>query len=330
MGAWFSDWTNNDSENRRLSEPFFLDDQILEQISVLREKYEETVELKREKSTKIAVFISGTSYYYHANTAQPIYTDIIRQTLYFNMNMIGAPYDMLLLEDIEKSSVQDDYDCYIFLNAFYMTDKQKQIIEKLKKAGGNTLVWAYAPGYASKENLSTENIEKITGFKVQADYNSQPLSYTLTDEKHPITRGVENLKYGGRAGNVSPRFYVTDQSRGVEVLGKYPDEKAALVAKDFRRYKSIYAAVPYFSIKMLRNIVKYAGCHVYVDDDIYIDATKDFLMLTNSFTGKRELKVRLPEKYDVQELITSDSIAVGANSFNVEIEPGQTLLYRLK
>ena len=326
-GAWFSDWTNNDTDDRRRSEPFFLDEQLLAEIKQMRAAYQRTIDEPRKQIAETALLVSGPTHFHHDGNAGPIYNELVRKMLYTQIGNIGAPVHELVLEDLEKPKVQKDYKCYIFLNAFYLTAEQRAVVESLKR-DGKTLVWIYAPGYTTDTELSTDHIESLTGFKTGAEFKSQALIYHTKRSAHPILKDVEPGEYGGTMGAVSPRFYVTDKQ--ADVLGRYSDGKAAFVANDFGSHKSVYCTSTFMSTPMLRNILRYAGCHIYVEDDIYIDATHDVLMLTNTFERERKVTVQLPRKCDVSELAHETPIARGVRSFEVDLPRGCTLLYRLK
>jgi hypothetical protein len=201
MGAWFSDWTNNGADDRRQAEPFFLDSQILQEIAHLRRKYEETLDLARGPDVEVAVFVSGTSYYYHDNQAQSLYTDLIYNTLYRKMPALGTPFHELILEDLLKPQVQKGYKCYIFLNAFYLTEEQRQAVAGLQQEG-KTLVWIYAPGYVRDSSLSPAHVEELTGFKTSVEHAAQALSCKMSEASHPICGGVAGQEFGGGSGSV--------------------------------------------------------------------------------------------------------------------------------
>lgn len=326
-GAWFSDWTNNDRNDRRRTEPYFLDEQLLSEISQMRSAYQRTINEPRKQVAEMAVLVSGPTHFYHDNNAAPIYTELVRKMMYTQIGNIGAPYHELVLNDIEKPQVQEDYKCYIFLNAFYLTDEQREIVESLKR-DGKTLVWIYAPGYVTDTDLSVDYIESLTGFKTGVEFKLQPLTYMTSNTSHTILSGVEPGSYGGSTGQVSPRFYVTDPE--AEVLGSYSDGRAAFVARDFGTHKSVYCTSTFMTTAMLRNILRYAGCHIYVEDDIYIDATHNVIMVTNTFEKERTVKVNLPRKCDVSELVHETPVASGVRSFEVALPRSSTLIYNLQ
>ena len=329
MGAWFSDWTNNDSNDRRLAEPFFLDRQLLEEIAALREVYAGGIDRPRRETAEVAVVLSGPSHYYHDGNAAPLYYELIRMMLYRELNAMGAPYHELLFEDILKPEVQRDYRCFIFLNAFYMTDEQRRAVDGLKR-DGNTLAWFYAPGYASDRDLSVANIERITGFQTGVEHTRRPLTYRTTDLAHPLLDGVPPGDYGGQGGDLAPCFHITDPSPEVAVLGRFVDGKAALAARRFDDYTTVYCAASFMNARMLHNLLRYAGCHVWVEEEIYMDATHNVLMLTNTFDRERTLDVRLPRRCDVLTLPARVPVARDSTRFEAHLPRGHTALYHLE
>jgi hypothetical protein len=326
-GAWLSDWTNNDKNDRRMTEPYFMDEQLLREVSQMRAAYQRTINEPRKQVAETAVLVSGPTHFYHDHNAGPIYSELVRKMLYTQIGNIGAPHHELVLEDLEKPKVQNDYKCYIFLNAFYLTAEQREIVESLKR-DGKTLVWIYAPGYVTDTDLSVDHIESLTGFSTNAEFKTQPLTYQTSQSAHPILAGVESGSYGGSMGEVSPRFYVTDPK--AEVLGSYADGRAAFVARDFGSHKSVYCTSTFMTTAMLRNILRYAGCHIYVEDDIYIDATHSMIMVTNTFKKERTVTVSLPRQCDVFELVHETPVASGVRSFEVSLPRSSTLLYQLQ
>ncbi len=327
--GWLADWAETEFKDRSMCEPFFTDDQILSHVSLLEKRYGETLDLKRGIDAEVAVFISGANAFHMDNGIEKnahAVTNCLNQVIYSLMKA-GMPHDELLLEDVLKPEVQSAYKCYVFLNSFYMTDAQAQAVEKLKR-DGKTLVWLYAPGYVRDSGLSAKNIEEVTGFSVGVDPTQWKLAYRLADKNSPLAAGLEEKEYLGDARTASPRFYVTTPD--ATALGVYSDGKVAVAVKDFGAYKSFYSTVPVLPLPMLKNLLRYAGCHAWVNEDIYMDATRNFLMLTNTFDAPRNIQVSLPRKCDVSDLLTGKAVASGARQFNMPLAPGEARIFRLK
>ncbi|NIA11313.1 MAG: hypothetical protein GWP10_16705 [Nitrospiraceae bacterium] len=326
-GNWLSDWTNYQG-TPRMAASFFLDDMILNTCSKIKKLYQYTLHIPREKTSDIAVFISGKSYYYQDNNAAPLYKNLIAKTVYQELMHIGAPYDIYLFEDIKNDFIQNNYKLYVFINPFYMTEEEREAVNSIKR-DKKTLLWLYGPGFVRDANgLSTENIENATGIKVGVEYLKQDLEFNISVDNHPVTEGL-SLGESIVGPDVSPRFYITDTDNNVTALGKYPDGKTAFAVKDFGGWSSIYSCVPYLPTRVLKNIARYSGCHIYVDQPIYMDAEKHFLLLTNGFGGDRNLTVTLPQKSDVYDPYSGKTIAENVQEFSVKIEKCSTLFYFL-
>lgn len=329
LGHWLADWTNNDSDDRRMAESAFADDIQIAEAADMRQLYADTLDMSRTDSAEVAVLLSGPSYFYHDNNASPFYGESIRTMLYSQMTYTGVPYDELLLEDIERTSVQDQYTCYLFINAFRLTAAQQQAIESIKSSG-RTVVFMYAPGYVDGNQLSLANLQNLTGMTVNIHHNRRSLmAYTIDNTQHPITSGVINTgPYEGSWGGMWPYFTIPDQA-GVTILGRYIEDNAGALAVRNDAPNVVYCAGSYMPADLLRGIFRHAGCHVYTSAPIYMDASDNFLMLTNDLAGTRTIAVTLPRARKVVDTATGEVISDGVARFTVTLRPAQTLFCRL-
>lgn len=328
-GNWLSDWTNYES-TPRMAESFFLDDMILDTLKRIRELYQNSLNIPREKTSDIAVFLSGKSYYYHDNNAEPLYRSLIAKMVYHDLMYLGAPYDIYLFEDIKNDFIRDNYKLYIFLNPFYMTEDERETVNSIKR-DNKTLLWFYAPGYIRDgSGLSNSNIEDITGIRVASENTRQYLSSNVVFNNHPVLDGFAPEEIiGGLDVDVFPKFYIEDDDSNTTTLGKYTYGKSSFAVKDFGSWKSFYSCVPCLPAKILKNIARYSGCHIYVNQEIYMDAEKHFLMLTNGFNKDKNVTVKLPDKGTVYDAFTGEMIAQDVLQFSVFLPKCTTLFYLL-
>lgn len=263
-GAWFADWS---SGTGRKSHGFFLDDQILATIGRAYEIYEQSqpsrdregVEIENRsltvaarpdrlgrKTTEIAVIMSSKSPW-HQDCAYPavIYNTLICSVIYREMAAIGAPFDVLLIDDLQRKDVRDQYKLFVFINPFYLTKDESKWIESLK-GGGRTLLWFYAPGYVSDEfGLSVEQVSKTTGIGIQM----------LNERSRPMFRvknGGESVtleSFGPQLNfstimptEIFPNIAVEDPQ--ATALGGDDQQRVRFAEKDFGSWRSIYSAVP--------------------------------------------------------------------------------------
>jgi hypothetical protein len=78
---------------------------------------------------------------------------------------MGTGFDRYLIEDLVDGEVPDHYRVYIFPDALDLDDDERAAIEDLKR-DGKTLVWNWAPGYVSDQQLSLASMESLTGFSI--------------------------------------------------------------------------------------------------------------------------------------------------------------------
>lgn len=340
-GAWMADWSSG-SGHARTAVPFFAQPELLSTIKQMKRIYDQTLDVPRTSSTRIAVFVSDKTQYYHdVAYASVIYQNLIMQMLYEQLPYVGAPFDIYMMEDVEHAFVQDQYKLYVFLNSFYMDPAQRNAVEKLKR-DGKTLLFFYAPGYVSNERgLSVDDVAAVTGIHAQALHEKQKLSVQTLAVQHPLLQGIESgrayvaegFDYAPETARVhptaiGPRLIIDDNE--ATVLARYADGKAGWAARDFGQWKSVYMTVPYLDTAALRNIAQWAGVHLYTDPGVIVEACDGFVLLHNGFARDRKLDVRLPRVADVYDLLTDRPVAAGVDQFHVELPRCRTLFYQIK
>ena len=110
------------------------------------------------------------------------------QTACYELPKLGAPVDYYLLDDIGLPSARQ-YKVYVFLNAYYLTAKQRAQVKSVAMQPGKTAVWLYAPGFCDGDRLSTANIADLTGFAV--GYDAQEIKAEATVlPGHALTQNI--------------------------------------------------------------------------------------------------------------------------------------------
>ena len=78
---------------------------------------------------------------------------------------------------------------------------------------------------------------------------------------------------------------------------------------------------------LLRNIARYAGCHIYNEANDVIYANRHFICLHSAQGGSRT--INLPKQMNVWDVFAEKQIASSVASFQTDILPGSTVLYYL-
>jgi hypothetical protein len=272
-GAWFADWT---SGTGRRSHGWFLEEGILDTIHRAYEVHDAALKAKTPtaSSTQIAVVISPETPW-HQDTAYPsiIYNTLICRVIYQELANLGAPFDIVMGDDLKKKAVRDRYKLFVMINPFYLSREQSRWIEMLK-GGGRTLLWFYAPGYVSDEHgLSVERVAKTTGMNIALlNERSTPMfrakdgSALVTIEPFSSQLNFSTIM----PTEIYPNFAVEDATAAP--LGLDDKQRVRFAERDFGSWRSVYSAVPNLPRAILRRIAEQAGVHCYAPLDLIVDA----------------------------------------------------------
>ena len=336
-GTWFSDMSRGSD---RSAVGFFLEESILGTVRQMRDLFVSALETERKSVSEIAVFVSTSTPKYHdAYYASTLYRNLIVYMYWRELHRIGAPFDCYLMGDLDNPDLRKDYKLYVFLNPFSMSPAERRAVETVKR-DGKTLLWFYAPGYVDDQRgLSPAHIGEISGITVERKADRELMSCELVQTEHPIGKGLDpGHKYSvSRFGNpktdrlhptaFGPVFRVADDA--AVPLAHYSDGSVAFAARDFGSWRSVYMALPYLDSHTLRNIAKFAGAHVYCDEDIVLDADNRFLMVHNGYDGERTVSLRLPEPRTVTDAFSAKLVVENAITLDLRLPECTTRVLRL-
>ena len=250
---------------------------------------------------------------------------------------MGTTYDLYLHSDLERPDMPD-YKLYIFLNTVYMTEAKRESIKKHLRQKNKVAVWVYAPGLISEKGLSADNMHDLTGISIK--YWTSQTPFRLVSSRlyisafdHPITANLDSSAYFGTDSPIAPTTISDDPD--VKVLGRllpsHPfgeaSEYPAFVVKEFPDWKSIFVSAPNIPAHILRNIAKFAGCHVYNNDGDIIYANTHFVTIHTNKPGPKT--IYLPRKSDVYDAFTEKLVARNTDKFTDTLPAYGTKVYFL-
>lgn len=199
-----------------------------------------------ESISEVAVIVSGKSMY-GVNKCSGINNELLGLQR-DGLMRLGAPFDYYSIEDVSLIDV-NKYKLFVFANDFSLSDKDREVIEKIKKSGNKTILWCYAPGY---NEGGASAVSGITGIKL-GEYSEAP---TL----------IENC------GSILPApYFFADEG---EPLVRFSDGRTAIARKNNDTFTSVYSAIGNLTGKVLREIARDAGVHIFCDTaPVYINKT---------------------------------------------------------
>ncbi|MFP4144088.1 MAG: beta-galactosidase [Phycisphaeraceae bacterium] len=323
----------------------FIDEGVQDTIVKLRDIADANHAELPERNAEVALFTSRESAYYRA--FHPAYATLFDQAFrnYF-LCYTGAPFHDYLLEDFE--TVDRDYKVYIFPDASYLSERQRQAIrEKLDRIGA-TAVWFYAPGYASDSGTGVENMEAATGIRFAKRDLRDYLQVDIGRFDHPLTQGLENeasfgsdlspewfqakqewldWKLKDRADYKFSPFFVVDDPDATPLGTLRGAREPGFAVKQVGNMKSVYLAGPCPSPELMMNIFRDAGVHLYSDTPDIIYANARYVTFCVNGAGRKVL--RLPEKVDLYEALEQKLLAKNADHYEFDAAEKQVEVFQL-
>ncbi len=336
FGSWFSDMSQG---KERSAVSWTGEPEVVQMIEEMNRVYQTAQKEGYRSAAEIAVVFSTDSMryldFFHGPTLS---NNIIQWMFYSEFFKIGAPFDVYLTGDLKHRNFSKQYKLYVMMNCFFLSDEDRAQIERMKR-DGVTFLWFYAPGYISNDKgLDTGAIAKLTGMNVEMLPGKEKMS--ATPATHPLTTGLpEGYRFGAsafavpmtqkiHASEFGPRFRIIAPDS--DVAARFDDGKAALAAKDFGHWKSVYSVIPRLERNVLRNICRGAGVHIYTDEDIAFDANRNFIILHNGYEKERNFTLSLPRRADVTDSCTGKLLGKNVDSLPIRLEPCSTLVLHLK
>jgi len=346
FGMW---WTDLHGGN-------FHDEQITGLLGKLKKIDEKYIEADKRSNADVAVILDEETFKYFGD-GEPLFNALLTAQKQWQLGYLGAPWEPYLLTDIDNENMRD-FRMYIFLNTFYVTEKQRESIHKRLKRNGATAVWIYAPGYIEEDKLSVEAMSELTGIKIAESGTSGELRVEITDIEHNYTKSlsggfvygtdvnVENiirwydhqiylkdprdpsLRRDLPGFRISPRFYSDDAE--ARILGKLSgvDKPGLVVKRQPGGWTSVYSGAPILPAALLRNILRDAGGHIYSDANDVVYANKNTLCIYAPKGGTRT--VHLHHKAKVVDLLEDKIISDGVKDFDLAMSPNEAILLGLE
>lgn len=252
------------------------------------------------------------------------------QTAFFELMRVGAPVDYYELDDIYLPGM-DQYKVYVFLNAHNLSTAQRDQIKSMVRQAGKTAVWVYGSGFSDGSANSVANIQDLTGMVTEVTLERRLPTVNFLPG-HALTANIpvgytmqpRRWEHDPNPYSIGPIFNVNDPS--AEPLGTYAHNgKVAYATKMVGGGRSVYMAIPYMSSVVLRDICRQAGVFLYNEANVYLDADKHFVIVSNSDVPINTT-IKLPYTSHIYDLWNDTVIGV-SNSFTANIPAKESRMY---
>jgi beta-galactosidase len=303
---------------------WYRDEGLLDAVGELARLARRVQEAGRSPRGQVAVIASARSLAHFRHDAA--LTDALLSRQMSELLHAGFPLDVFLAEDLERVFSEPwcaSYHLVVFLDAVYLTRAERDAIRGRVARDGRTLLWVHAAGLATESRLDPAAQRDVTGFTVHL---GDPL---YGDEAWPLmvetSLGGTRLVYGA-GGRIGPILFGEDPDAETWGWLLHPD-RPGLLHRDFGEWRSVWSAAPGIPAPVLRAIASRAGVHVYTDTGDQVLAAGPYLAVHATADGQRT--IRLPSPSVVHDAVAERLVADRATSIVVELERGDTAIWRI-
>lgn len=299
----------------------FLDDEFLDVVARAGRLHGEAKELPRARVSEVAVVSNPESEFYigYRNTVSNNVSLALNSRQMSAFHRTGAPFDWFVADDLD-AVVRGRYKVVVFLDCQYLTAEQYRLAECLK-AEGRTLVWFHAPGYVAPNGLSVGRMEELTGYSFDRVAEGKMLA------RDTETGAVFGFEYP-QLDLFVPVTNANDQVLGVGSEGTLTG-RPVVVSRACGAWRSVFATVPGMSDRMLREVFRRAGAHIYTDAGCVVSANESWLMIHANEGGVVPLALRMRVRR-ATDVVTGEVAAEDTDSFSWTIPRHSTAVFKLE
>ena len=213
---------------------------------------------------------------YQKNKKSPISTAIPDKGVEEAMRT-GVVGDHIYLFDIERVNLAS-YKAIVFVNCFMMTPKQKQFIHEKVAKEGRTIVWNYLPGYTNGVYNDLKNVSDLTGIQLYLLPDDQKRNIVTNCGLYSIDKGLQ------------PAAAIAD-TLSIHSIGSLADGQHDMVIarKIMPTHTAVMATMPLQGTELFRSILREAGCHVYNEQNDFVFAHSNLILLHTATGGIRKI-----------------------------------------
>lgn len=322
--------------------PWLLDEPILQELEQYNRFLQAGIHWPDypDPSGALCVVIDEESLKYQAPFTDLDFEHIYKPRVY-GLSHCGVPLKIHAFRDLERDNFPA-YRGYLFLNLWYVNDEKQALLREKVLRDGNVVVWQYAPGYVRASGCSVESMRELTGIGLRRVSIRWEHMITLHNWRHPLTAPLPADCTYGSERRYGPAFVVDDPeatSLGWLMLAQGRHEHG-LAVKEIGRgargngggergrgdWASVFSEAPLMPAGLVREIARYAGCHVYSEENDVLYAGRSLLAVHAAKPGPRAL--RLPEPVTVWDLYEQRIVSRDQSQFLADFpEPGTKVFF---
>lgn len=289
---------------------------LWDNIGRLQRFYQQHLDEPAQWQPEVALIVDEDSPAYGAcnsAVANPLVYQMRSQ--YFRL---GTGFGMYYLSDLVAGRIPP-MKAYFFANCYHLDAKQRQAV--LRATRGKTAVWFYGGGFLS-DNAADANMRELIGLNLE---RAEPEvgRVTPSGDREGLAAGLRDPF--GTDTRLDPLWTVNDPA--AEVIARYPSGAAAVAAKQTPEGLRVYVGALHCPARLLRDIARASGVHLYSNTDDVVLTDGRFLALSATSAGRKRLT--FPGPRTVVSALDSQVVAEDVTRLELELQHGETRLYLL-
>ena len=308
---------------------YYRDDQMFGEFAAEKAEMDFSLYLDRSSNAEVALIYDEEAIVYltHESGKNHPIINYLYKMQREQLATMGAPYDSYTLGDL-VDGVVPDYKVYFMISPYQVTEEEAKAINKYLKNEDKTIVWLYMPAVTDGKTFDLERASEIVGIDLGVNLQTAMMQTRIeSDVQHPLIAGVENSRFGNITGVAGPQMYVDDPE--AIALGHLVDTNlTSLAFKEMDGWNSLYSAAGGLTNKFLRNILQYAGVHLYTDNLSDIVYSAPHYVALHSVSGG-EKTLHLDDTYSVYDVYNRQIVSWKTDTITYEHDANETRLFRL-
>ena len=336
-GWWFDQHTGG---GRYMSDDIYKI--FAEQQKIISDYYNTS---KRKKNSEIAFIYDEESYHVISEECNHQNVELFRN---YEIDRIGAPADRYFHNDLSDPRMPD-YKLYVFMNTLYLTDREREEIKTKLRKNNATALFMYGAGIINpdRENIfSPDNMTDLIGINMAMKNDAVRGKFKFTEEDNIFNSGLDKYEvhgdfkrkmwanhatYMNREKNskvtLYPLFYADDKDAST-VARLCENALPALSVKECDGYTAIYCASRYIGSDVMRGIARFAGVHLYLENDDVVYACESFVTVHSSRTETK--KIKLPKQVSAYEVYEKKYYSHKSDEIVCDMKLGETKTFKLE
>ena len=328
-----------------LGRPRYKYPEVYKLIECQQKVAKEAYSLDRTKKNEIAFIFDEESI---CAASRQTFRDAVEDMRNYEIHRIGACVDQYYHGDLDLDSMPS-YKMYVFFNTYVLTKAEREAIKKKLRKDGAVAVFLHGSGLIdpdSEPHNSVAYMEDLTGFSFALENDHFDPAFRWNGESHPISERLDKREVFGRFSRLRHEMLA---GRRIDGYSKFPsylypmpvvqDEEAthlsylltsgfpAVSVKKMEGYTSVYYNSKSIPSAILREIARFAGCHIYIETDEVIYAGRNYLTVHADHTGERKLS--FPRPVSLYEVYEEKYYGRGVTEISLPMYLGETKTFRI-